>query len=244
MFTNHEIYDTELGKIAIRYSKRASRISFKGEKGGIIAVIPSHATYSIDYLSNLIDRHREALKRLLRNSSVRNQSASLYDGKSFNITEGTILLTADSSIGRGHIRTRREPQHITFIYHPDDILSASFCSGFSRYIMRTLSQCYGSALRQMVASYASQFGLRVNGIRIGRGQRILGHCSRSGIITISAFVLLLPQHLRQYIVCHELAHLTHFDHSKAFHALCNKYCQGNEAIWSKELRNFAFPISL
>jgi hypothetical protein len=26
--------------------------------------------------------------------------------------------------------------------------------------------------------------------------------------------------------------------------LCNKYCQGNEAAWVKELRNFHFPISL
>ena len=28
----------------------------------------------------------------------------------------------------------------------------------------------------------------------------------------------LPYRLREYIICHELAHLTHFDHSAEFHA--------------------------
>lgn len=244
MLKNYEIHDAELGTIAINISKRARRISFRGENGAISVTIPHNYSGNIEYLQRLIDEHRTALKRLLNRSASRHTSSMLYDGKRIDIVEGTLTLKADPGVGRGRVRSHKEQGCITFAFHPDDLASTSFHQGMVRFIMRTLTTHYGATLRQMVDEQASLLGLKLKGVRIGRGQRILGHCSRGGIITISCFVLLLPHHLRQYIVNHELAHLTHFNHSPAFHALCNKYCQGNEAAWVKELRNFHFPISL
>ena len=244
MHKYYEISDHELGKIAVTYSKKTRRILFRGENGGITAVVPHNFTGSIEYLHSLIDHNRKALKRLHTKACTRHYESRLYDGKLIEIVEGTILLKADNNMGRGRIRMHKENICIAFFFHPDDLPSDSFRQGFARYIMRTLITHYGRHLLQMVESYANRTGAKLKGVRIGRGQRVLGHCSRSGIITISVFVLLLPQHLRDYIIYHELAHLTHFDHSTAFHTLCNKYCQGNENTWSKELRKFTFPISL
>ncbi|MBR5843897.1 MAG: M48 family metallopeptidase [Bacteroidaceae bacterium] len=244
MHKNYEIFDTELGKIAITHSKRARRIIFRGENGAITMVVPFYFEGTTEYLRSLVEQNRGALKRLLSKATARHTDSQLYDGRQIEIVEGTLLLRADNSVGRSRVRTRREDKHITFSFHPDDITSSSFQAGLSRYIMRTLTTQYGTRLRQMTHDLASQWGLKIKAVRVGRGQRVLGHCSRTGIITISAFVLLLPQHLREYIILHELAHLTHFDHSAAFHALCNKYCQGNEATWRGELRKFVFPISL
>ncbi len=244
MLKNYEITDAELGKIAINISKRARRISFRGENGTITATIPHNYSGNIEYLQQLIDKHRAALKRLLNKSVSRHENSRLYDGKRIEIVEGTLTLKADPNIGRGRVRTCKTEKEITFLFHPNDLESASFQQGLVRFIMRTLTMHYGAALRQMVEERASLLGLKTKSVRIGRGQRILGHCSRSGDITISAFTLLLPQHLREYIICHELAHLTHFNHSTSFHTLCNAYCNGNEAVWTRELRKFAFPISL
>ena len=207
-------------------------------------VVPFYFEGTTEYLRSLVEQNRDALKRLLSKATTHHTGSQLYDGRQIEIVEGTLLLRADNSVGRSRVRTRREDNRITFSFHPDDITSSSFQAGLSRYIMRTLATNYGARLRQMTNDLASQWGLKIKAVRIGRGQRVLGHCSRTGIITISAFVLLLPQHLREYIILHELAHLTHFNHSTAFHALCNKYCQGNEAAWRGELRKFVFPISL
>lgn len=244
MLKNYEILDAELGKIAINLSKRARRVSFRGENGAITAIVPLNYRVNLEHLQRLINENRAALKRLLSRSVSRHDSSMLHDSKRIEIVEGTLLLKADNNIGRGRVRSFKEQDCITFSFHPDDLESSTFRQGFARYIMRTLTTQYGATLRQMVAEQSSRWGIKPQGVRIGRGQRILGHCSRGGIITISAFVLLLPHHLRQYIINHELAHLTHFNHSPAFHALCNEYCQGNEATWSRELRNFHFPISL
>jgi predicted metal-dependent hydrolase len=54
--------------------------------------------------------------------------------------------------------------------------------------------------------------------------------------------MLLPEHLVRYIILHEYAHLTHMDHSPAFHALVNQYTGGKEKELEKELKQFVWPI--
>lgn len=89
---------------------------------------------------------------------------------------------------------------------------------------------------------AAKLGCSPTGWKISRGSTVLGTCNRSGVISISGMCVFLPAALRDYIVCHELAHLTHMDHSGAFHRLLDAYLGGEEQRLVKELRNFRWPI--
>lgn len=90
-----------------------------------------------------------------------------------------------------------------------------------------------------------QLGLqnRVREVRAGHGLRRMGTCSASGVITLSYELGYLPEHLRRYIILHELAHLEHMDHSAAFHAHANLLMGGREADLEREFRAFRFPFS-
>jgi hypothetical protein len=57
-------------------------------------------------------------------------------------------------------------------------------------------------------------------------------------------LVFLQQELRDYIVWHELAHLTHMNHSADFHALCNSYCGGREKDMREKLRLVRWPLPL
>ena len=72
--------------------------------------------------------------------------------------------------------------------------------------------------------------------------RKLGHCTTKPVIQLSRNLMFLPEPLVRYIICHELAHLTHMNHSPQFHALCNQYCNGKEKELERQLRQFHFPI--
>lgn len=53
-----------------------------------------------------------------------------------------------------------------------------------------------------------------------------GSCSSRKHISFCWKIMLLPEELADYIVCHELAHLRHLDHSRAFWALTEELSPG------------------
>ena len=51
-----------------------------------------------------------------------------------------------------------------------------------------------------------------------------GYCTRGGRLSFSWQLIALPERLREYVVLHELTHLSHFDHSPAFKRKLAAYC--------------------
>ena len=51
-----------------------------------------------------------------------------------------------------------------------------------------------------------------------------GYCTRGGRLSFSWQISALPERLREYVVLHELTHLVHFDHSRAFKRSLGKVC--------------------
>lgn len=92
------------------------------------------------------------------------------------------------------------------------------------------------------AQVAARVGVSPASWRIGRGLRTLGTCSAQRVITLSCALVFLPLELREYIICHELAHLTEMNHSARFHALCNSYLRGKEKPLMDALKRHEWPI--
>ena len=88
---------------------------------------------------------------------------------------------------------------------------------------------------------AEQLGCHPTGWTVKYCKRSYGSCNSRGMITLSPKLIFVPQELSDYVICHELAHLSEMNHSAAFHRLCNKYCGGREAELRQALNSFAFP---
>jgi hypothetical protein len=71
---------------------------------------------------------------------------------------------------------------------------------------------------------AALHGLTVSGISI-RGQRSRwGSCSPKGHIALNFRLMLMPAHVREYILVHELMHLRQANHSIRFWRLVEQAC--------------------
>lgn len=89
---------------------------------------------------------------------------------------------------------------------------------------------------------AKRIGRAPLGWLIKDSKRALGKCSSSGIITLSPRLIFMPHELREFVICHEIAHLSELNHSPAFHSLCNSYLGGREKELSLMARKYKFPV--
>lgn len=68
-----------------------------------------------------------------------------------------------------------------------------------------------------------------------------GSCSKKGNLSFSYKITLMPAHLADYIIVHELCHLGSFDHSATFWSLVAKTMPNHKAL-RKELRQHALEL--
>ena len=89
-------------------------------------------------------------------------------------------------------------------------------------------------LQSDLADYCARAGLPQPDLRLSRAQRRWGSCSserrqNGACIRINWRLVMAPPHVRRSVVAHEVAHLTHFDHSPAFYAELARLYEGDLA---------------
>lgn len=90
----------------------------------------------------------------------------------------------------------------------------------------------GEAQRLMaadLADYCAMAGVPVPQLRLTRAGRRWGSCSTKGIVRVNWRLAMAPDFVRRSVMAHEVAHLVHFDHSPAFHALLAQLFEGEIA---------------
>ena len=66
--------------------------------------------------------------------------------------------------------------------------------------------------------WAKRYGYSYEKCRLSHANTRWGSCSSNRTISLNIGLMKVPEPLRDYVILHELAHLNHMDHSKAFWA--------------------------
>ena len=95
-------------------------------------------------------------------------------------------------------------------------------------------------LREKCRFYGAGRGLIPDTVGVTAAATRWGSCNSRRHISFCWKILLLPEELAGYIICHELAHLKELNHSGAFWALTGELCPGALQL-RKKLRNISDP---
>ena len=85
--------------------------------------------------------------------------------------------------------------------------------------------------------YAKLYGYNYDRCRLTHANTRWGSCSSNKTISLNIGLMKVPEPLRDYVILHELAHLNHMDHSRAFWAEVGSHDK-NYKLHEKRIKMF------
>lgn len=228
------LIDPTLGELRIS-RRHTSRASARWVKGRAHIIVP----YGMP--PSEIQRLTEQFRPFLERTKKRGLFSA---GGSLAIEGGPVIRFERSAHLSGCVKAFRSGDGIIISIAEDFDLEDPQADGvISRLLISVAHILAPEILLPIARAEADRLGLRPKELSVSRGYRVLGHCSPDGRIAISSACIFLTADLRRYIICHELAHLSEMNHSARFHALCNQYLSGQEAILADKLKTYPWPIA-
>jgi predicted metal-dependent hydrolase len=111
----------------------------------------------------------------------------------------------------------------------DQRVQAVVQSQLARYIsalpeeFATAQPISRAQLSEEVRLWAQRLGVQPRRVQVRQMRNRWGSCSSLGNVTFSDRLLEMPQVLREYIICHELAHLRYLNHGAEFRRLVSSF---------------------
>jgi predicted metal-dependent hydrolase len=96
-------------------------------------------------------------------------------------------------------------------------------AGRERALQALLREFAAQVLPPRTRALARGLGLRVSRVTVRDQGSRWGSCTAHGAISLNWRLVLLPVKLHDYVILHELAHLTEMNHSAAYWALLRRY---------------------
>ena len=87
-----------------------------------------------------------------------------------------------------------------------------------------------------VKELAFAHNFEVTGVKIRKMKTRWGSCTIKNSINLNSWLMMLPDHLMDYVILHELTHTRHRDHSKKFWEALDQVTEGTSKMLRKELR--------
>lgn len=226
---NQFFSDAHLGKVLVRRNVRARRFVFRVKEGLLVATLPLGAT-EVE-LREVIEGMRPRLQAMLQRAP---QPHSLVPG--FRVdSECFMFWFEESDVRRMGFRERKGelvchyPKGYDFsILQVQEVVRHAIEESLRRHA-RVL---FAPRLKAM----AELRGLTYQTLRIHKTKSRWGSCSSKGCINLSLYLVLLPVHLQDYVMQHELTHLQEMNHGVRFHRLLDAAVDGKSRSLEKELK--------
>ena len=230
MTVNRIIEDKELGPLFVRVNARARRLTFRTKEDGIYVTVPPRT--SLAEVESAIEQLRPRLKAA-RQKLVRKLIDLDYriDTEFFKLS----LVSGE----RDRFLSRSELGEMQIICPPHaDFSNKELQAWLRKVIEEALRRNAKIILPPRLYALSLQHNLSSKSVKINSSSGRWGSCSARGNINLSYFLVLLPGHLIDYVLLHELAHTREMNHGEHFWKLLNSMTGNKAQDFRKELRKY------
>lgn len=222
------ISDKDFGKIHFVVRRSARNITMRVKEDGLHVTTPPYR--SITALLEAIAPFRERLRNVC--SEVKPKPFDL----NFSIEAECFRLKLETSqLKNFTVSMRDETVVITCPAHAD-FTTERVQTLVKNAVMRAMRKKAEEYLPPLVQYWSSLFDLPYNKVTISKARSRWGSCSSKRDISLSFYLMLLPAHLMDYVILHELAHTREMNHGPKFWELLNQLTDGKALALRKELR--------
>ena len=228
------IEDDELGRLIIRVNPRARSLVFRTKSDAVYVSVPPGTTMKEvrQAIEDLRIKLMVSRKKMIRPLIDLNYKIEAEYFKLSLTTGEKEQFFANSRLGEMQIIC---PPSADF---SDDRLQ----DWLRKVIEESLRRNAKSILPERLERLSKQCGLPYLSVKINSSQGRWGSCSARKDINLSYFLVLLPSHLIDYVLLHELCHTREMNHSERFWGLLNQFTGGKALALRKELKSYRTEI--
>ncbi len=235
MEKNYQIEDTELGTITWKVNAKARRMTFRTKPEGVFATVPTGTT------QKEVEKAIETLRPKLLKAKEKAKPKPLID-LNYRIDAEYFKLSLVSG-NRERFLSHSELGEMRIICPPNaDFNDAGLQEWLKKVIVEALRRNAKIVLPPRLYMLSMKHGLPYEQLKINSSKGRWGSCSAKKHINLSCYLMLLPSHLIDYVLLHELAHTKEMNHSEDFWALLDKLTNGKAKALRKELMQFNINI--
>ena len=222
------ISDKDFGKIHFVVRRSARNITMRVKEDGLHVTTPPYR--SITALLEAIAPFRERLRNVC--SEVKPKPFDL----NFSIEAECFRLKLETSPLKNFTVSMRDETVVIACPAHADFTTDRVQTLVKNAVMRAMRKKAEEYLPPLVQYWSSLFDLPYNKVTISKARSRWGSCSSKRDISLSFYLMLLPAHLMDYVILHELAHTREMNHGSKLWELLNQLTDGKALALRKELR--------
>ena len=212
------ISDKDFGKIHFVVRRSARNITMRVKEDGLHVTTPPYR--SITALLEAIAPFRERLRNVC--SEVKPKPFDL----NFSIEAECFRLKLETSPLKNFTVSMRDETVVIACPAHADFTTDRVQTLVKNAVMRAMRKKAEEYLPPLVQYWSSLFDLPYNKVTISKARSRWGSCSSKRDISLSFYLMLLPAHLMDYVILHELAHTREMNHGSKFWELLNQLTDG------------------
>jgi len=202
----------------VRESRRARRLTVRVFHSGRVEVVVPARTSRLT-IERFVERHRPWIEKKRAEARRNAVPAAPFPPETIELGGADEVWRLHVSGGSGRLRIHRAAHGLLRL--SGDISNTRVVQhALQRWLIARAAAVFAPAL----AECAREMGLPFRRLAVRRQRTRWGSCSARGTISLNCCLLFQRPEVMRYLLVHELAHVSHMNHSARFWELVARYC--------------------